>query len=985
MSSPGRPWTGRPFFLGLWVALATALALPAAAAGPDRQAREVDPGAVERLERDAGPGARVRARRGTSVAGFVRADSGRDLLPGSRAGSARAKANEFLRDHADLFGLSEPGDQLEVIGESSDALGTRRVRYRQVVDGIEVFGGELRAHFGPGLDLTSIGGSVVAVRGPLSTTPALPGPEADAIATAKSAAEAIGRRLVIYDTGLLRGIPGTAHLAWEVEIGNADLTVHEWVFVDAASGGILERISGVHETLHRRVGETSLGNIIWDEGLGHPDPITAGWASGTAAQVTAWNGANDGAKESYNLFGSMTNGAYLSYDGLDAIMYTVNNDPGISCPNATWNGVSTNYCDGVTGDDTVAHEWMHAYTEYTHNLIYAWQAGALNESYSDIFGEVVDFLNGRGTDSPLGLRASDGSACSTFGNGSPSTDATYRWLSGEDDPGFGGAIRDMWQPLCYGDPDKVSSGSYVCSSADNGGVHTNSGVPNHAFALLVDGGTYNGQTITGIGLEKAAHIYWRAATVYQVAASDFEDHANALEASCTDLLGAALYTPLTTGSGTWGGTLGSTISAADCTEVSDAIAAVELRTAPTQCSFTPMLDASPPALCGGSTVDTIHLQDWESGLGSWTVGTRSVANLGTFDTLDWAVVGSLPDSVAGSAAFVADDPALGNCQADTEAGVLFLQSPEIVIPSGVKKVRLAFDHWVSTEEGWDGANVKISVNGGGYTLVPASAYDFNPYNDTLNSSGQGNDNPLAGQEAFTGADGGSLTGSWGQSQVDLSDFADDGDTIQLRFEMGLDGCNGQIGWYVDDVHLFSCADEILCQETPATGCRLSQPFGSILTIIDGSKDKFVWKMNRGDATATADFLDPTQTGRNLSVCFYDDSGASQPIYEATIGSAGQCSGKDCWKSLNGKGFKYKNKTGQSSDGVTLMKFKEGDAGKTKVLAKGQGSFLTIPSLPLTTTVTTQLVIDDGVTQDCWQSTFPLSLVNDGSKFKSKGP
>ena len=68
-----------------------------------------------------------------------------------------------------------------------------------------------------------------------------------------------------------------------------------------------------------------------------------------------------------------------------------------------------------------------------------------------------------------------------------------------------------------------------------------------------------------IGLEKAAHIYWRAATVYQTAASNFVDHADALEASCTDLIGASLFTPLTTGPGTWGGALGSTISAADCT------------------------------------------------------------------------------------------------------------------------------------------------------------------------------------------------------------------------------------------------------------------------------------------------------------------------------------------------------------------------------------------------------------------------------------
>ena len=86
-------------------------------------------------------------------------------------------------------------------------------------------------------------------------------------------------------------------------------------------------------------------------------------------------------------------------------MRSVNNDPTIACPNANWNGATTNYCNGVTSDDVVAHEWGHAYTEYTHDLIYQWQPGALNESYSDIWGETVDMLNGVGTDSPASVRS----------------------------------------------------------------------------------------------------------------------------------------------------------------------------------------------------------------------------------------------------------------------------------------------------------------------------------------------------------------------------------------------------------------------------------------------------------------------------------------------------------------------------------------------------------------------------------------------------
>ena len=84
-----------------------------------------------------------------------------------------------------------------------------------------------------------------------------------------------------------------------------------------------------------------------------------------------------------------------SYDAAGAHMVTINNDPRIECPNANWNGVTTNYCDGVSSDDVVAHEWGHAYTEYTSGLIYQWQPGAMNEGFSDVWGETVDLINGR--------------------------------------------------------------------------------------------------------------------------------------------------------------------------------------------------------------------------------------------------------------------------------------------------------------------------------------------------------------------------------------------------------------------------------------------------------------------------------------------------------------------------------------------------------------------------------------------------------------
>ena len=117
------------------------------------------------------------------------------------------------------------------------------------------------------------------------------------------------------------------------------------------------------------------------------------------------------------------------------------------------------------------------------------------------------------------------------------TDPTYRWLSGESDPAFGGAIRDLWNPNCYGDPGKVSDAEYHCGAEDSGGVHTNSGVVNRTFALLVDGRRHRH---TGIGLDKAAWLFWHTQTNYLTPASYFPDLADGLEASCDALRGVTI-------------------------------------------------------------------------------------------------------------------------------------------------------------------------------------------------------------------------------------------------------------------------------------------------------------------------------------------------------------------------------------------------------------------------------------------------------------
>jgi hypothetical protein len=382
------------------------------------------------------------------------------------------------------------------------------------------------------------------------------------------------------------------------------------------------------------------------------------------------------------------------------------------------------------------------------------------------------------------------------------SDNSVRWLMGEDSTAVGavGALRDMWTPGCFGDPGSVTDDLYHCATSDAGGVHINSGIPNRAFALLVDGGNLNGYSINAIGLTKANHIEFRAKTHYQGPATNFIGHADALEQSCADLTGSNLAS-LTDGTPS-----GEIISAADCAEVTKAIAAVELRTPPTQCGFQPLLAKNPPPLCDAPTksAKALFKDSFENGKSSLARWSRSYGGTTPdFTERNWELTSDLPDDRAGKA-FFAIDPNT-SCAAGDESAVLHLDSPQITLPASLDNgnLRVAFDHWIATEFGWDGGNVKISVNGGPWVLIDYTDFVYNSYNIFLIPP-PNNTNPIAGEQAFSGADQGSVNGSWGRSIIDLEGYAEPEDKIRLRFDLGTDFCSGTFGWYVDDVSVYEC-------------------------------------------------------------------------------------------------------------------------------------------------------------------------------------
>jgi len=173
--------------------------------------------------------------------------------------------------------------------------------------------------------------------------------------------------------------------------------------------------------------------------------------------------------------------------------------------------------------DVTAHEYTHGVTDYTSELEYHDQSGALNESFSDIMGTAAEFFFGQQGVTPH----------------------PPNWLSGEDivliSPGYG---RSLAQPTTglFRQPDHFSL--YVNTLEDSGGVHINSGIPNHAFYLAVHGGTnrVSGLTVAGVGdanIDRVAKIFYRAFTFFLTPTASFSDARNATLQAATELYGGS--------------------------------------------------------------------------------------------------------------------------------------------------------------------------------------------------------------------------------------------------------------------------------------------------------------------------------------------------------------------------------------------------------------------------------------------------------------
>jgi Zn-dependent metalloprotease len=339
-------------------------------------------------------------------------------------------------------------------------------------------------------------------------------------------------------------------LAYKIDVFAEEPFSRAYYFVDASTGKILgreERIessdaTGTANTLYSgsqtihseqtganayRLHDLSRGNGVitlhGDNGQhGNDYTSTSSNFSYSLPDQNALD-AHWGVEMTYDFYKAVFNRNSIDNNGYALNSY-VNRGGILYNNNASWDGTSMNYGKrtnagadngkGVTGIDVTGHELTHGVTQNTSALVYSNESGAMNESMSDIMGKNVQFWAKPGD---------------------------IDWRLSNDMNWF---IRDMSNPNAFSQPDTYHGTFWATGSGDNGGVHTNSGVGNFMYYLLVNGGSGtndigNAYTVQGIGVPEAEQILYRTETVYLTTNSQYADWRTACINAATDLFGAS--------------------------------------------------------------------------------------------------------------------------------------------------------------------------------------------------------------------------------------------------------------------------------------------------------------------------------------------------------------------------------------------------------------------------------------------------------------
>ncbi|TCP53777.1 Zn-dependent metalloprotease [Tumebacillus sp. BK434] len=450
-------------------------------------------------------------------------------------------AVSFLEENKSIFDMDSATGELSLLTSAQDELGTKMFKFQQQFQGIPVFGHELIVHADKNGVVTSINGyyDPEVKRSDVKAKEKLSVDEAIAAAKANTGLSGIQNFSIAKgDKYFYQAKNGKYHLIYLVTLSTTEGAAPAYwdVFVDAQTGKVVDKLN---KSAHAHAVGTgtgvngatrSLNTDSYSGGYYLRDVSKPMFATGgkietyTANYTSTYPGTlmtdadnvwtDPAAVDAHYHSGQVYDYYYNkhnrnSYDGVGGTMKSTVHY-GRNYVNAFWDGTQMVYGDGDGRDfiafsaalDVVGHEITHGVTERTANLVYSYQSGALNESWSDVLGNLIE-------NKPDDL-----------------------WLVGEDiyTPGIANdALRSMSNPTLYGDPAHMDQ--YVNTSSDNGGVHTNSGIPNKAF--------YNFVTTSGITRDNAGKVWYRALTQYLTSNSQFIDAKNATVQAATDLFGAS--------------------------------------------------------------------------------------------------------------------------------------------------------------------------------------------------------------------------------------------------------------------------------------------------------------------------------------------------------------------------------------------------------------------------------------------------------------
>ena len=403
-----------------------------------------------------------------------------------------------------------PAD-LKLRKTTQDGGGRRHHRYRQLLNGLDVIGGDLIVH-------TDAQGSIYAINGAArGNLPASLGQHDIGPSTALTFVQADARF-----AGMSMSTPRAVYLitpegatfkTYEIvaEGERAQAPVRDKVYVDVDSGTVV----GVHPQIH-----FGLNRATYSANNGTSLPGTLRRSEGQAATSDAdVNAAYDNTGDTYNAYQDFWNRD--SYDNAGAQLRSSVHYSSNYC-NAFWNGTQMVYGDGAPGQgcfplarsvDVTAHELTHAVTENESGLIYSGESGGLNEAMSDIFGAFTQAWVDGGRTGTLPV------AADTWTIGEDVLPPALRWMN---DPAMDGASLDFWT-----------------TGAGNVDVHYSSGIANLAFYLLSQGGAHpRGKStvvVTGIGMEKAIRVFYALNVNYLTPSSNFRAAANASMTAATEL------------------------------------------------------------------------------------------------------------------------------------------------------------------------------------------------------------------------------------------------------------------------------------------------------------------------------------------------------------------------------------------------------------------------------------------------------------------